>query len=77
MSIKKEIERLSDWYDANRPDVKVLRVEATKETVLRLFKPLAKGGPPQYRGREIICLRQSTPKEAADSAHRETAHHDD
>jgi hypothetical protein len=60
MSVRTQIERLSDWYDLNRPHVRVIRVNVKRETLLFWLDPfnLSHTNPPRplmYRGRRILC----------------------
>lgn len=50
------IQRMSEYLDKGRPDVKVITVRAKRRTVLKFIKPKWPGGPLLYDGREILTM---------------------
>lgn len=48
------LERLSDWYDKHKPDVKEIRVNLTRASCMKFVKPQKRGGALIYRGRQLI-----------------------
>lgn len=48
------IERMSDYLDKGRPDVKRIVVRCQRQTVVRFIKAPWPGGPLLYKGREIV-----------------------
>jgi hypothetical protein len=59
MSVQQDIERLIDWYEANRPGVKRITVNVTRETIQRFAGKPTPGMPLSYRGFEIVCKHKS------------------
>jgi hypothetical protein len=62
------IERMSEYLDKGRPDVKVITVRARRATVVKFVKPAWWGGPLIVNGREIVTKdpvpRPNPPKKA-------------
>lgn len=51
------LRRMSDYLDAGRPEVKVITMNVKRKTALKAgAKPINRGGPLYFRGREIITL---------------------
>jgi hypothetical protein len=50
------IQRMSDYLDKGRPEVKTITVRARRTTVQRFVKPAWWGGPLLVKGREIVTL---------------------
>jgi hypothetical protein len=60
VSIKKDLDELIAWYDANKPEAgKQIPVRCTRDTVRKFAKRTRKGGAFMYREREIIPMRKS------------------
>ena len=60
MNARLQIERLSNWYDAHRPEVKIIRVNVKRATLLSWLDPFNlshtdPARPLMYRGRRILC----------------------
>jgi hypothetical protein len=62
MSAQQDIDKIIDWYVANKPEVKQIHVNVTPGTVWRFTGKPALGMPLIYREREIVCLKKSAPK---------------
>ncbi len=55
-NIRTMVERMSDYLDAGRPGVKSITLKARRRTVMRYFEAKWRGGPIEYRGRELVTL---------------------
>lgn len=54
-------ERLSDWYDKHKPDVKTIKVNLTRASCMKWARPLERGGSLYFRGREILHKPKKQP----------------
>lgn len=50
------IERMSEYLDKGRPDVKVITAKCRRATAIRFVKPRWPGGPLVFKGREIVTM---------------------
>ncbi len=62
------IERMSEYLDKGRPDVKAITVKCRRATVVKFVKPAWWGGPIMVNGREVVTMdpvpRPTPPKKA-------------
>jgi hypothetical protein len=65
------LQRMSDYLDKGRPDVKVITVKCRRQTAQRFAKAKWWGGPLEYHGREVVTIdpipRPSPPTKARKS----------
>jgi len=67
-NLRTQVERLSAWYDAHRPDVQRIVVRVRRGTLLRHFPARWRGGPIVYRGRELVSRDPVPRPEKTDNA---------
>lgn len=68
------IERMSDYLNKGRPEVKQITVKCRRATAVKFIKPKWPGGPLLFHGREIVTLdpvtRPNPPKPKKPKAQR-------
>jgi hypothetical protein len=50
------LQRMSDYLDKGRPDVKVITVKCRRQTAQRFARAKWWGGPLEFNGREVITM---------------------